>query len=238
MRARAPVVRPWKAPSAATMPVRPVRRASLMAASSASAPELQKNTFEPAGAPASDEQPLGELDLRHRGEEVRHVHELTGLLRHGRDQRRVVVAQGVDRDAADEVEVPAAVDVPHPGAVAVLEHELRAAEQVEQRPLVAVEPRVAGGSRGRSSARPRSSGSTMVPMPSEVNTSSSRLCGWRPSTTCAWGTPASTARMHASSLGIIPASTVSSSSPGRAHGQLGEQRVAVGPARRRRPRRR
>ncbi len=54
MRARAPVVRPWKAPSAATMPVRPVRRASLMAASRASAPELQKNTFEPAGAPASE----------------------------------------------------------------------------------------------------------------------------------------------------------------------------------------
>ena len=48
------MVRPWKAPSAATMPVRPVRRASLIAASSASVPELQKKTAEPVGAPASD----------------------------------------------------------------------------------------------------------------------------------------------------------------------------------------
>ena len=48
------MVRPWKAPSAATMPVRPVRRASLMAASIASAPLLQKKTAEPSGAPASE----------------------------------------------------------------------------------------------------------------------------------------------------------------------------------------
>ncbi len=38
------MVRPWKPFSATTMPVRPVRRASLKAASFASAPELQKNT--------------------------------------------------------------------------------------------------------------------------------------------------------------------------------------------------
>ena len=48
------MLRPWKAPSAATMPVRPVRRASLMAASSASVPELQKKTAEPVGAPATE----------------------------------------------------------------------------------------------------------------------------------------------------------------------------------------
>ncbi len=48
-----PVVRPWKAPSAATMPVRPVRRASLTAASIASVPLLQKKTAQPSGAPAS-----------------------------------------------------------------------------------------------------------------------------------------------------------------------------------------
>ena len=46
------MVRPWKAPSAATMPVRPVRRLSLMAASITSAPELAKNTADPSGAPA------------------------------------------------------------------------------------------------------------------------------------------------------------------------------------------
>ena len=54
MSASAPVVRPWKAPSAATMPVRPVRRASLIAASSASVPLLQKKTADPSGAPARD----------------------------------------------------------------------------------------------------------------------------------------------------------------------------------------
>ncbi len=43
--ARAPMVRPWKAPSVATMWVRPVSRPILKAASLASAPELQKKTL-------------------------------------------------------------------------------------------------------------------------------------------------------------------------------------------------
>ena len=51
--ASAPVLRPWKDPSAATMPVRPVRRASLIAASFASVPELHRKTREPSGAPAT-----------------------------------------------------------------------------------------------------------------------------------------------------------------------------------------
>ena len=210
MSASAPVVRPWKAPSAATMPVRPVRRASLMAASRASAPELQKKTFDPAGAPASDEQPLGELDLRHRGEEVRDVHQLAGLLRHGRDQGGVVVAERVDGDAADQVEVAPAVDVPDPGAVAVLEHELRAAEEVEQRTLVAVEP----------AAVVVVAGSLIVGL-------LVRLVGQHHGADALGGEdleqqavrlaavddvrlrhPGLTARTHASSLGIIPASTV------------------------------
>jgi hypothetical protein len=58
------------------------------------------------------------------------------------------------------------------------------------------------------------SGTIIVPMPSLVKTSSSSECGCRPSMTCACGTPPSTARMHASSLGIIPESTVVSSSVG------------------------
>ncbi|KFC52450.1 hypothetical protein GY12_05060 [Micrococcus luteus] len=60
MRARAPIVRPWKARSSAITRVRrpdgssaPWRRASLNAASLASVPEFAKNTVEPAGAPAS-----------------------------------------------------------------------------------------------------------------------------------------------------------------------------------------
>ena len=43
----APIVRPWKPPSAATTVPRPVRRASLNAASFASVPELAKNTRPP-----------------------------------------------------------------------------------------------------------------------------------------------------------------------------------------------
>ena len=43
------MVRPWNAPSVATMWVRPVRRVSLNAASLASAPEFVKNTL--PGAP-------------------------------------------------------------------------------------------------------------------------------------------------------------------------------------------
>jgi hypothetical protein len=47
----APAVRPWKPPSIATMPSRPVwRRASLRAFSFASAPELAKKTWEKPGA--------------------------------------------------------------------------------------------------------------------------------------------------------------------------------------------
>ena len=69
------MVRPWKAPSAATIRVRPVRRASLNAASLASAPELQKKTAEPAGARRMPEQPLGQRDLRRGGEEVGDVAE-------------------------------------------------------------------------------------------------------------------------------------------------------------------
>ncbi|SHU71775.1 Uncharacterised protein [Mycobacteroides abscessus subsp. abscessus] len=45
MSASDPMVRPWKAPSAATTLVRPVRRVSLKAASLASVPELQRKTL-------------------------------------------------------------------------------------------------------------------------------------------------------------------------------------------------
>ena len=48
------------------------------------------------------------------------------------------------------------------------------------------------------------SGRTMVPIPSSVKISSRIECGLRPSTTWVCGTPPSTARMHASSLGTMP----------------------------------
>ena len=50
----APIVRPWKAPSSTTKrPPGLRRRASLIAHSIASAPELQKNTLPPSEASAS-----------------------------------------------------------------------------------------------------------------------------------------------------------------------------------------
>ena len=49
--ARAPIVRPWNAFSAATIRVRPVSRESLNAASLASAPELVNNTRPSPAAP-------------------------------------------------------------------------------------------------------------------------------------------------------------------------------------------
>ena len=53
VRLTAPVVRPWKAPPTATMPLRPVRRESLIAVSTASEPLLQKKTPDPWGACAT-----------------------------------------------------------------------------------------------------------------------------------------------------------------------------------------
>ena len=51
----------------------------------------------------------------------------------------------------------------------------------------------------------------MVPIPSVVNTSSSKACGTRPSRTCARLTPPSTARRQASILGTMPLASDGSS---------------------------
>ena len=114
--ASAPMVRPWKPPSAATTWVRPVRRVSLNAASLASVPELVKNTL---AGPASEQvdQLLGQLDLGRAGEEVGDVAERLELLGDGRDQGRVAVAEGVDGDAAEQVDVLVALVVPDVGAL-------------------------------------------------------------------------------------------------------------------------
>ena len=131
------MVRPWKEPSAATRWVRPVRRVSLNAASLASVPELVKKT-RPVGAPTSAEQPLGQLDLGLAGEEVGDVAEGAELVGDGRDQRRVGVAERVDGDAAEQVDVLLAVDVPDVGALTADEDELGRPEGVHQRAVVAV----------------------------------------------------------------------------------------------------
>ena len=72
-----PIVRPWKAPWAATSFVRPVSRVILKATSLASVPELQKNT-RAVGAQQADER-LGQRDARFGGIEVRRVAERVHL---------------------------------------------------------------------------------------------------------------------------------------------------------------
>ena len=180
------MVRPWKAPSAATIPLRPVRRLSLMAASIASAPELAKKTAEPSGRPGERHQPLGQLDLALGGEQVGDVDGLAGLLADGADQGRVTVAEGVHGDATDQVEVAVAVDVPDVAPTPVGQHQWREPEDPHDRALVALEQLVVARAHQDSS-----SATIMVPIPSEVKTSRSSECGWRPSMTWACGTPPS-----------------------------------------------
>src|SRR5699024_2877942 len=133
------------------------------------------------------------------------------------DEGRVSVAEGVDRDAAEEVEVPVAVYVPDVGPLPVGENEPRDAEDADVAPPVPFEEGLLrcgdGAGPGHEGLTSLSSGSAssgriIVPKPSEVKISRSIECACRPSTTCAWGTPFVTARMHASSLGIMPVATV------------------------------
>ena len=101
--ASAPIVRPWKPPSVATTWVRPVSRDSLNAASFASAPELQKNTR--PGRPARASSSSASADRRLGDVEVGDVAERGDLLGDGRHHGRVGVAERVDRDAAEQVDV-------------------------------------------------------------------------------------------------------------------------------------
>ena len=137
--------RPWKEPSSATMRVRPVRRESLMAASVASVPELAKKTPEPAGAGAISRSRSASAIGRLGGEEVGDVDGRLRLLRHGLHEGRVAVAERVDGDAREQVEVALAVDVGDPAAVAGREHELGRAEDLDHGAGVALEQLAAGG---------------------------------------------------------------------------------------------
>ena len=110
------------------------------------------------------------------------------LAGHGLDEGRVGVAERVDGDAAEQVDVLVAVVVPDVRALAAGEHQLRRAEGVHQRAGV---PLLAGRSCTASSLAFRvlvsTPGSTWVPTPSLVNSSRSTACGSRPSTTVARG---------------------------------------------------
>src|SRR5699024_5221656 len=96
------------------------------------------------------------------------------------DDGRMAVAEDVDRDPAEQVEVGSAVDVGDHRAVtagqrqrwgAVVVHHHGLPPVLESHPLT-----------------------TLVPVPSSVNSSTSTQCWTRPSMTWALGTPPSTAR--------------------------------------------
>src|SRR5579875_3727930 len=211
-----PMVRPWNPPSAATITGRDGpwrRRTSLSAASLASVPVLAKNTRPSARLPRR--QPLGEGDLALVQEQVRAVRQGTCLARHGLGQGRVTVAERADRDAGDEVQVPAAVRVPDEAALAPGQRDGRDAIGGHQRAGVALLQCGARAACGAGLAcgtglacgsghRAPPSGSTMVPTPVSVKISSRIACGSRPSSTCACGTPPVTAVRQARILGIMP----------------------------------
>src|SRR5208283_5739900 len=117
------------------------------------------------------------------------------------DDRWVAMAEDVDRDAAEQVQVGLAVDVGDHGAVTAGQRHRRGAVVVHHHGFPPVSHRVRGCH----------ALTTLVPVPSSVKSSTSTQCSTRPSMTCALGTPPVTARRHASTLGIMPASSFGSS---------------------------
>ena len=101
----------------------------------------------------------------------------------GLDDRRVGVAERVDRDPADEVEVLLAVGVPQPGARAADEGQPRGAVVVHQRALPPLGELARCGPVIACVPCSCASGTTIVPMPSSVKISSRIECWTRPSMT-------------------------------------------------------
>src|SRR5699024_235823 len=133
------------------------------------------------------------------------------------------MAQSVDGQAAEHVEVAPSVRIPDVAALATDEDRLRRPEGVHHHRAVALgdgrrgagrqlalqfahdQLPVGAGSGGKAAVPV--SGTTIVPMPASVKISSSSGCGTRPSMMVARLTPASTARWHASIFGIMPAAS-------------------------------
>ena len=196
------MVRPWNAFSAATMCGRPVRRAILNAASLASAPELQNSTRAGRVRPAPAAARPARSAARRR----------TGWTRARACASWRVTASTIAGWAwpsaltampDDQVQVAAAVGVPDLGTA-------------RRGPAPAAGCRSCSSARCQRCAAARlrivavHHGTTIVPTPSAVNTSSSTECGTRPSITCAVATPPRTARRQASIFGAIPASRAGS----------------------------
>ena len=108
------MVRPWKAPSAATRWVRPVRRVSLNAASTASVPELVKNTR--PGASSRSRSRSASAICGSLVKKLEMWPSVPSWVVTALDQGRVGVAEGVDGDAAEQVDVLPPVAVPDPRA--------------------------------------------------------------------------------------------------------------------------
>ena len=96
----------------------PYRRASLIAASFASQPELQKNSVVHAGQRA---QQIGQLFLLGNVVPVGSVDDAPGLLGDGLDQTRMGVTQTGHGDAGEPVQIALALGVPQPHAFAARE---------------------------------------------------------------------------------------------------------------------
>src|SRR5690606_28209193 len=119
------------------------------------------------------------------------------LFVHRRGNGGVGVTERGDRQPSQKVEVPVAVGVDQPAPLTFDEGDRGPAIGLHQHPGLAVG---------------QGHGSTIVPMPSEVNTSSKTACWTRPSRMWAWETPPSMAAATDFSLGTIPP-LMSSSKP-------------------------
>src|SRR5699024_2561527 len=125
--------------------------------------------------------------------------------------------QRVHGDAGEQVDVLRARLVPHAGSLAADQQTLRLPQCGEDRRFVVRAPparvghhpcalRVSHAWPPIESSSASGSALTIVPIPSVVNTSSRIEWATRPSTMCAWPTPASTASSAAVILGIMPES--------------------------------
>src|SRR5690606_31740872 len=136
------------------------------------------------------------------------VPQLSDLPTHRLDHSRMGVAQGVDRDTREQVEVLATVGGGEGGAPPGNEFERRGAVVAHQRglPPPGEIGRVLLGHEVAPTAAlvSWSPSGTVVPMPPSVRISSNTECSTRPSMTCAAPTPPSTAARHASILGTMP----------------------------------
>ena len=134
--------------------------------------------------------------------EVRAVDHLACLTADGLDERCVGVAEHVDGDAAEEVEVLVPVHVIGIGSLAVVENDLVTTEdrQIVRR-ILSKNLLIYFTHKTKLSYL-----TTCVPMPCGVSTSSRMECARRPSMICALTAPASSALRHASIFGIMPPS--------------------------------